>query len=742
MANNPSHIGDPLDRVDGPLKVTGRAAYAYEHQVPDAAFAALVVSSIAKGRITSIDTSKAGKQDGVLLVMTHENAPKLAKQEKKDGQPPGPGEAWQALQDDRVYYGNQPVAVVVARTSTQARSAAKLVEVRYAAGTPENDLDGRLAEAYSPKKAGGGGDPAASNRGDTSAALQSAGHKLDEVYRTPFQFHNPMEPHATIAQWTAPDALTVYDATQGVFGDAEKIAKAFALKPENVRVVSPYLGGGFGSKGPTWSHVIIAALAAKQAGRPVRLEVSRPQMFNMVGLRSETRQQIAIGAGTDGSIHALSNDCVSHTSTFGEFVEAAALPSRMLYASPNSKTSHRLLRSNIGQTSYMRAPGEATGVLALEIAIDEMAYQAGMDPIEFRLKNYAETDPEEHKPWSSKSLRECYKQGAQRFGWSKRNPKPGSMRAGDKLVGYGMATAVYPTKRSDAKATAALRSDGSLYVAAGSQDIGTGTYTIMTQIAADSFGVDAGRVVFKLGDTKLPKTPVSGGSQTAASTGSAVYLATQALKEKLIQMAVSDPQSALSGVSAQDLSLSNGQVISKSGKQESLLSLMKRAGQTEVQASAEAKPGSEKQEYSMYAFGAQFAEVHVDEELGEITVARLLGCFAAGRILNAKTARSQFIGGMVWGVSMALYEEAKLDKRLGRWVNNNLSEYHVPTNLDIREVDAFWVDEVDHHINPIGAKGIGEIGITGASAAVVNAIYHATGNRFRSVPVTLDRLIT
>ena len=315
MADNTSYIGEPLNRVDGPLKVTGRATYAYEHQVPGAAFGVLVVSSIAKGRVVSIDTSKASKQPGVLLVMTHENAPRIAKEEKKDDAPPGPGSAWQALQDDRIYYGGQPVAVVVAQTSTQARAAAKMVGVRYATEQPENDLDSRIAEAYSPKKAGGGGEPAASDRGNFDAAQQSAGHKLNEVYRTPFQFHNPMEPHATLAHWTGPDSLTVYDATQGVFGDAEKLAKAFGLKPENVRVVSPYLGGGFGSKGPTWSHVILSALAAKQAGRPVRLEVSRPQMFNMVGLRSETRQQIAIGADKGGSIQALSNDCVSHTSS-------------------------------------------------------------------------------------------------------------------------------------------------------------------------------------------------------------------------------------------------------------------------------------------------------------------------------------------------------------------------------------------------------------------------------------------
>jgi xanthine dehydrogenase YagR molybdenum-binding subunit len=380
-------------------------------------------------------------------------------------------------------------------------------------------------------------------------------------------------------------------------------------------------------------------------------------------------------------------------------------------------------------------------VLALEIAIDEMAYQVGMDPIEFRLKNYAESDPEEKKPWSSKSLRDCYRKGSEHFGWRERDPKPGSMRRGDTLIGYGMASAVYPTKRSEAKASATLRADGLLSVAAGSQDIGTGTYTIMTQIAADSFGVPAHRVEFRLGDTKLPQTPVSGGSQTAASTGSAVYLAAEALKEKLIQMASTQSGSAVFGVGVQELSLANGEVVAKNGKKESVRDLIKRSGQSELNANAEAKPGTEKKEYSMYSFGAQFAEVHIDLDLGEVTVARMLGCFGAGRILNAKTARSQFIGGMVWGVSMALYEEAKLDRRLGRWVNNNLSEYHVPTNLDIREVDAIWVNETDHHINPIGAKGIGEIGITGAAAAVLNAIYHATGKRFRKAPVRLDDLL-
>lgn len=738
--DNDSILGAALDRVDGPVKVTGGARYAYEHNIPDAVYGFLVVSPIASGRIQSIDTSRAERAGGVLLIMSHENAPKLSNA-KKPGNTAGPGEAWQALQDDVVYYAYQPVAVVVAKTFTQARAAAQLLDVKYDVYEPQTGLESRLAEAYAPQKAGGGGDPAASNRGDVSGALQQADRRIEHVYYTPFQFQNPMEPHATVAHWTAPDQLTVYDATQGVFGDRQHIAGAFGLQPEQVRVISLFLGGGFGSKGPTWSHVVLAAMAARQVKRPVKLAVARPQMFNSVGFRSETRQQIAIGTKADGTISALRNDCVSQTSTFGEFVEAASLPARMLYACPNNSTSQRLLRSNIGQTSYMRAPGEATGTFALEVAMDEMAQELGMDPIEFRLKNYADTDPEKGKPWSSKSLRECYRKGAEHFGWSKRNPKPASMRLGDKLVGYGMATAVYPTRRSDAKASATLRSDGMLIVDSGTQDIGTGTYTIMTQVAAEVFDVGPDRVRFKLGDTTLPQAPVSGGSQTAASTGSAVHLAAEALKEKLIQMAVSDSRSPLYGVSALEITVAKGRLSAKNGKSEALRDLLARSGQSEVQGTADAKPGPEKEEYAMYAFGAQFAEVHVDPDLGEVTVARMTGCFAAGKILNAKTARSQLMGGMIWGISMALYEEAQMDKRLGRWVNNNLAEYHVPTNLDVRELEALWVDEVDHHINPIGAKGIGEIGITGASAAVANAVSHATGKRFRVLPVTLDKVI-
>ena len=735
-------IGQPLDRIDGRVKVTGRAIYAYEHDIPNAAYAVMVTSTIASGRILSMDARAAQQAPGVLLVITHQNSFKPPGTENQAKTSP-PGHAVQVLQDDIVYYANQPIGLVVAETFADAVNGAQLVQVRYAAQAAEVDMESRLGSTYAPRKAGGGGDPAANHRGDFETGLAQADAHIDQVYRTPFQVHNPMEPHATIAVWDAPDRLTIYDATQGVFGDRERVAAAFGLQPQNVRVISPYLGGGFGSKGPTWSHVILAATAAKQVKRAVKLAVSRPQMFGMLGCRSETRQAIAIGARKDGTITALRNDTVSHTSMFGEFVEAASLPARMLYQSSNNSTSQRLLRSNIGQTSYMRAPGEASGTYALEAAMDEMAYALKMDPLEFRLKNYAETDPEENKPWSSKSLRECYREGAKRFGWNKRPLEPRSMQERNVLVGWGMATSVYPTRRSAANASAQLNADGTFSVDAGTQDLGTGTYTIMTQVAAESFGVNARQVKFRLGDNILPQTPVSGGSQTAASTGSAVYLASQALREKLMQMAISDARSPLHGLGAQNVVLEKGRLYSRSNpaRGETFQDLIRRSGQPHVEAKAEAKPGSEKERYSMYAFGAQFAEVRVDSDLGGIKVSRMVGCFAAGKILNAKTARSQFVGGMIWGISMALYEEAAFDKRLGRWVNNNLAEYHVPVNADIGQIEALWVDEKDNHVNPLGAKGIGEIGITGAAAAVANAVFHATGKRVRDLPITLDKLI-
>jgi len=594
------------------------------------------------------------------------------------------------------------------------------------------DLAARAALGYSPAESGGGGDPSNSSRGSVEQALAQTASRISHVYGTPFEVHNPMEPHATIAHWDGPDYLTLYDTTQGISSDQERVAALLGLKPENVLVISPFLGGGFGSKGPTWSHVLLTALASKQVHRPVKLALSRPQMFGMLGYRSPTHQTITAGAHRDGTLAALRHETLSNTSSFDEFVETASLPSRMLYATPNNSTSHKIIKSDVGTPSFMRAPGEAPGTYGLEAAMDELAHELKMDPIEFRLANYAEKDPETGKPWSSKSLRECYRHGAERFGWAKRKHEPRSWREGNSLIGYGMATAVYPTKRSPASAAARLNGDGTFLVTAGTQDLGTGTYTIMTQVAAQVLGVPPGQITFLLGDSRLPKTPVSGGSQTAASTGSAVQAAAQALREKLLQMATTQPGSPLFGASTHDMQLNQGQ----------LRELIKRSGQPFIEAKASAKPAPDDEEYSMYAFGAQFAEVHVDADLGQIKVARMLGCFGAGNILNAKTGRSQLMGGMIWGISMALCEDARMDYRLGRFVNNNLAEYHVPVNADVGQVEAIWVHEEDAHINPLGAKGIGEIGITGSTAAIGNAIFNATGKRVRQLPITPDKLLT
>lgn len=728
-----------MSRVDGRLKVTGQATYAAEHKIPNVAHAVLVMSSIAKGRISSMDTRAAERVPGVLAIMTPFNTAKLPP--PKTSGPGGPTDRkLQLLQDDVVYYDNQPIAVVVAETLENANEAARLIKVTYARQGHTVSLEKALPTAYAPKKAGPRGDPPETNRGDLAAGLSQASAKIDHTYSTPTETHNPMEPHATIAVWDGPDKLTLYDATQGVFSDKQRVATLLGLKPDDIHVISPFLGGGFGSKGPTWSHVVLCAMAAQKVNRPVKLELSRPQMFGPIGFRSPTRQSIAAAARADGALTALRNDTVTQTSSFDEFVETATFPTRMLYSTPNNATSQKLVRLDTGTPSFMRAPGEAPGSYALEAAMDELAYELKMDPLDLRLKNYAEQDPEKNRPWSSKSLRECYRIGAEKFGWSRRTHEPRSMREGNTLIGWGMASSVYPTNRSDAHCLARLVKDGTILVESGTQDLGTGTYTVMTQIAADAIGVAPAQVDFRLGDTDYPQGPVSGGSQTAASVGSAVYLAGQALREKIIQAAISDPASPLHGANTQEVRIEDGH-ISAAGKSETLAALIGRHGADYIEAEADAKPGDERNRYSMYAFGAQFAEVRVDADLGQLRVSRMTGVFGAGKILNAKTARSQFMGGMVFGIGLALYENTVMDRRLGRIVNNNLSEYLVPVNADVPAIEALWVDEVDEHVNPIGVKGIGEIGITGAAAAIANAVYHATGKRVRDLPVTLDKLI-
>ena len=617
-------VGQPLDRVDGRMKVTGKATYTADQIVPNLAHGVLVMSSIAKGRITSIDTRAAERVPAVLAVLTHKNKIKLAKNplEVAEGSPAD--RALQVLQDDRIYYANQPIAIVVAETLEAANEAAGLVKVAYAEQTPSVRLEQNIASAYVPKKAGGGGEPAESRRGDVEQGLSSANVRMEEIYSTPFHTHSPMETHSTIAVWEGPDKLKLYDTSQGIFGDRKRMAELLGLKPENIEVVSLFVGGGFGSKGPTWSHTVLCAMAAREVHRPVKLVLQRPQMFGPVGCRSETRQTISAGARRDGTLTALQNETYSHTSTMDEFTETASFPTRMLYSTPNNATVQKLVRSDIGTPSYTRAPGEAPGTFALEVAMDELAYKLNMDPLELRLKNYAESDEDKRLPWSTKSLRQCYIEGAQRFGWSKRPHEPKAMRQGNTLIGWGMATSVYPARRSPASARARLNSNGSILVEAGTQELGGGTYTIMTQIAADAIGAPLSAVTFHLGDTLYPETPVSGGSQTAATTGSAVFLAAKALREKLVQLAMAHPTA--SDAKSEDLILEKDHIKWRgSDRAVRLQDLFAPTGQSYLDAEESAKQGVEATRYSSYSFGAQFAEVRVDADLGQIQVSRMVG---------------------------------------------------------------------------------------------------------------------
>ncbi|HZV67222.1 MAG TPA: xanthine dehydrogenase family protein molybdopterin-binding subunit [Telluria sp.] len=734
-----SIIGQGIDRIDGRVKVTGAAKYAAEHAIPRLAYAAMVTSTIPNGRITSIDTDAARALPGVLVVMTHQNAPRLPKQEKS---PPGTQGvvALSLLQDDRVHYNGQPIAVVVADTLEHAQDAAHRLKVRYAADKAV--LSFRQAKQHLRKAPDQPERPADTSRGNATGGLARAAFKLDRVYTTPLENHNPMEPHATIAAWDG-DLLTLYDATQNVSGVRKTAARTFGIAAEKIRVVSPFVGGGFGCKGNTWSHVMLAAMASRMAGSPVKLAIERTQMFGPVGTRPMTEQHLRLGAARDGKLDALLHDTISSNAFLDDFPEPCTSVSRILYACDNLQTTQRMATMHLGVPTYMRAPGESTGSFALESALDELAYELHMDPVQLRLQNYAEKDPEKGLPWSSKSLRECYRIGAEKFGWARRTPEPRSMRDGRTLVGWGMATATYPAHRQKAKASATINADGSAVVRSGTHDLGTGTYTVMTQIAAEALGMPVAKVMFELGDTGLPEAPVSGGSQTVASVGPVVYAAASAARDKLIAMAISDNASALRGARPDEIVAADGWLTHKSdaGKREAMGAVIARHGGQPVTADSEAGPGDEKKKYAMHSFGAVFAEVHVDPDLGTVRVPRVVATYGVGRLMNRKTGLSQLMGGIVWGIGMGLMEKSELDGRTGRILNANLADYHVPVNADIGQIDITVLDEDDKQINVLGAKGIGEIGIVGVAAALANAVYHATGKRIRDLPITVDKLI-
>ncbi|HEY2397125.1 MAG TPA: xanthine dehydrogenase family protein molybdopterin-binding subunit [Rudaea sp.] len=733
-------VGQPLTRIDGIAKVTGTAQYATDFDAPRIAHAVLVQSSIAKGEIAAVRSEHARALPGVLLVMSHANAPKLPAA-ALGSNPPGE-RALSLLQNPAVRYNGEPVAVVVAESLEQARQAALLLEFDYREDTPALDFTAALTSAYKPESLTHGGPDAA--WGDVDAALAAASKKISVTMTTPMESHNPMEPHATLASWDG-DRLTVHDSTQGVSGCRKALAKKLGMAPEKIRVISPYIGGGFGCKGSAWSHVVLAAMAAREVRRPVRLALERTQMFGPVGYRPRTQQRIALGADATGKLLAIRHDVISPTSTFEDWSEASALLTRMLYACANVSTTHRLVKLNLGTPTFMRAPGESTGSFALETAMDELAYELRMDPLELRRRNYTEREPESGKKFSGKSLRECYRRAAERFGWSRRKPAPRSMRDGGKLIGQGMATATYPANRQPANALVRLQPDGSVLVQCGTQDIGTGTYTIIAQVAADSLGVAARRIKVELGDSDLPEAPVSGGSMTAASVTPAVREAAVQVRAKVIGMAISDPASPLHGIDAGEVDSADGWLRARSDavRREPHAAILARAGGQPVEARAGAKLDDEtRKQYSMHSFGAVFAEVDVDEALGQIRVRRVVATYDVGRILNAKTARSQLIGGIVWGIGMALLEHTLVDEESGRVANANLAQYHVPVSADIADIDVTFIDESDDIFNPVGARGIGEIGITGVAAAIANAVFHATGKRIRDLPITVENVLT
>ena len=735
-----SSIGQPLTRRDGILKVKGEARYAADNRPPGMLHAVIAVSSIARGRVTFLDVQAAKSHPGVVEVMTPANRPPLA--DDPDAKTNPFMFRLDALQNDQVRYANQSIAVVIAETLEAATEGAALLSPRYEALPARVGLDG--GESFVPPGVGVG-NPSEMRHGDVEAGLAAASQRIDATYETSAQYHNAMEPHAIVAAWDG-DSLSIDTPTQGLALTQGRIAGLFGISPDKIHIRSPFLGGGFGSKGLINGPQVLGILAARLVGRPVKLVLRREQMYGPVGHRAPTRQRLRIGTDGDGLLTALDHHAKTVSSTFDDFFEPAADASHTLYASPAIATSHEAARIDTGTPMFMRAPGEATGSIALESAIDEAAWACGMDPLAFRLKNYAEVEPISGKPFSSKALRECYAQGAERFGWSKRQLKPRQLHddAG-LLVGWGIGTSTFPALMFQGAARAVVRSDGSGVMETGAHDMGQGAWTALAQIAADGLGLDIEHVEFRSGTSDLPDAGIAGGSAHTATAGMAIHNAGAAVIAKLADLATGDERSPLFGAGNAGVVARGGRLFRRDDetRSESYADILGRAGLTEIEGrgSGAADPAAQSA-YAMHAHGAVFAEVKVDPDLGQIRVTRLVGAFAAGRVINPRLVRSQILGGMVWGVSFALHEQAVTDRRSGRTLNANLAEYHVPVNADLPSLEALMIDEHDPHVNALGIKGVGEIGVTGSAGAVANAVWHATGIRVRRFPIGIDDLLT
>jgi xanthine dehydrogenase YagR molybdenum-binding subunit len=739
QARHGSSIGQPLTRRDGFLKVTGGATFAADNRPDGLLHAVIAVSRIARGRVAHLDVAAAKAHPGVVDVMVPGNAPKLASDPDAKNDPFT--FRLDLLQNDRVRYAHQPIAVVIADTLEAATEGAELLAPRYETESPRIGLD--VAEPHKPQ-AVGAGDKTGATKGDVEAGLTQAERRIEAVYETPAQYHNAMEPHAIVAQWDG-DKLTVDTPSQGMAMATMRLAGLFGIDPKNILVRSPFLGGGFGSKGFLSGPQVLGVMAAKLVDRPVKLVLRREQMFGPVGHRAETRQTLRLGTDGSGALTALDHHTLTATSSFDDFYEPASALSRYLYKAPALSTGHSGVRVDTGTPLFMRAPGEASGSAALEAAIDEMAEACGIDPLVFRQMNYAEAEPISERPFSSKALRECYEQGAARFGWERRSAAPRSMRdAAGRLLGWGVGTALFPALMMQAEARAEIRADGSGTVAIGAHDMGQGAWTALAQIAADGLGIDLDQLDFKSGSSDLPNGGIAGGSAHTATAGAAIHSAAAAVLAQLSELATNDERSPLFGAGNAGVYAAGGRLIRRDDESrgESFADILARAGKASVSASGKGAPDpASRESYAMHAHGAVFAEVTVDPDLGQIRVTRLVGAFAAGRIVNPRLVTSQYYGGMIWGVSFALHENAVVDPRTGRVMNPNLGEYHVPVNADVPSIEAILVEEHDPHVNPLGIKGVGEIGITGTAGAIANAVYHATGVRVRKMPITLDKLL-
>jgi xanthine dehydrogenase YagR molybdenum-binding subunit len=735
------YIGKEMSRVDGVAKVTGKAKYAAEFHVPNLAYSFLVMGTVAKGRISAMDTREAERAAGVIRVFTHLNAPKLGPKASTEDSPPRAtpeqDKSFRALQSDRIYFNGQPVALVVAETFEQARYAARLVKISYDVEKHVTDTETVRERARVPSQV-----PPPKPRGNPEEAMTSAPVKIEAEYRIPIEHHNPMEPHAAVAFWQG-DRLTIFDKTQEVYSVRAHLASAFGVPAENISVISPYVGGAFGSSLRPNYYPALTAMAARELKRPVKIVYTRTQMFTGHGYRPYTWQKVALGAERSGKLTAMIHEVVHNTSSFEEFNDSTTGFTVQVYACPNLYAPTKITDTDLNTPTWMRAPGAVSGMFALECAMDELAYDLKIDPLELRLINYAEKDPASGKPFSSKALRECYRLGAEKFGWQNRKFEPRSMRDGRLLVGWGTATGVWGAFQMPAAARITFRTDGTAHVASATSDIGPGTYTVITMIAAEYLGLRPEQVKFELGDTKFPRAPSQGGSWTTASVGSAVHGAALAVGARLLVLANQEANSPLKAAKAADVEMLDGRLRLRDDPSRfvSVSEVMRRNGLAEITETFEAKPSPEREKYATLVHGAQFIEVKVDPELGNVRVTRVIEVSACGKIINPKASHSQEIGGVIMGIGMALQEATEIDHRFGRIMNPNLQHYHVPVNADVHEIETVFVEEEDTIVNPLGVKGMGELGLVGIPAAITNAVFHATGRRIRELPITPDKLL-